>query len=354
MQYDNRVRIGTHMGGYGKLPYKRTPDSACYLDTQKMLDLIDEQPSGFLDTLLPGSTQRINHSDCPAGEDTKKRLYLTVPDADPNIILCYCHNCSRGGRIELRSASGYRGMQARLSTEMDKVFPTTVPVATKHTVNPKVPFDDLPVPAIAFLASKRIDRRKYSEWPISFDFSMFGIEYTCPDYMVLIKGRSPVTRSAHGHHNYQIRPLTPMRGKSGPKYITYKATKDEMKTWMRKSSVGYVEPKKPTTLIITEDLLSACTLCERNFDYICVSNYGVAVSPKTLVSPNQTLFDTKHLTSIVVWFDNDNPQVIAQAMALGRLAKLAYPRAKVTVVESVVDPKNAHESVIAEEESKWK
>lgn len=43
------------------------------------------------DMVPPDGTQvHINHANCPAGEDTRKRLYIK---RDGDVVLAYCHNC---------------------------------------------------------------------------------------------------------------------------------------------------------------------------------------------------------------------------------------------------------------------
>ena len=55
-----------------------------------------------IDEMEPGSTARINHEKCPAGEDTRRRLYFTKPAAG-DVVLGYCHNCQMGGRFHAES-----------------------------------------------------------------------------------------------------------------------------------------------------------------------------------------------------------------------------------------------------------
>jgi hypothetical protein len=45
--------------------------------------------------LRPGEQTRINHVDCPAGRDTRGRLY--IKRKDDNTLLAYCHNCGEYG-----------------------------------------------------------------------------------------------------------------------------------------------------------------------------------------------------------------------------------------------------------------
>ncbi len=48
-------------------------------------------------SLAHGETDHINHDGCPAGEDTKGRLYVTK--TDNGILLAYCHHCGGKGVV---------------------------------------------------------------------------------------------------------------------------------------------------------------------------------------------------------------------------------------------------------------
>jgi hypothetical protein len=50
--------------------------------------------------LNPGATTHVNHDNCPAGVDTRRRLYITKSDDNQKLKL-YCHNCSKGTIIDL-------------------------------------------------------------------------------------------------------------------------------------------------------------------------------------------------------------------------------------------------------------
>jgi len=47
-----------------------------------------------LDSMKVGEQQKFNHDECPAGVDTRHRLY--VLRKEHNLWLAYCHNCSQG------------------------------------------------------------------------------------------------------------------------------------------------------------------------------------------------------------------------------------------------------------------
>jgi hypothetical protein len=61
-----------------------------------------------LNDIEVGETRRFDHIDCPAGEDTRSRLYLTRPVADPTKVIGYCHNCATSGVHSGTSFEVYR------------------------------------------------------------------------------------------------------------------------------------------------------------------------------------------------------------------------------------------------------
>ncbi len=69
-------------------------------------------------------TVRVNHDPCPAGTDTKRRLYVTRKE-DGNVI-AYCHNCS---------CSGFHGSGNRF--RVDHMAVSHVEIEEKELTMPK-------------------------------------------------------------------------------------------------------------------------------------------------------------------------------------------------------------------------
>src|SRR5688572_12518334 len=66
-----------------------------------------------------GEQVHVNHDSCPAGTDTKKRLYIRRTN---EAILAYCHNC--GGHLVKRGRHKVRSIeeiQQSLVAKLDKV-----------------------------------------------------------------------------------------------------------------------------------------------------------------------------------------------------------------------------------------
>lgn len=58
--------------------------------------------------IVSNNTIRLNHDCCPAGEDTKHRLYITCPTDKPWILLAYCHNCGNRGVANIDGGIGVK------------------------------------------------------------------------------------------------------------------------------------------------------------------------------------------------------------------------------------------------------
>jgi len=71
-----------------------------------------------------GTTIRMNHDACPAGTDTRRRLYVTN---DPKGTLCYCHNCAQGCAIT--SGVRVRVPAAPLAAPAPLILPVASPMS---------------------------------------------------------------------------------------------------------------------------------------------------------------------------------------------------------------------------------
>lgn len=74
-----------------------------YFDSSSRELILDTAKSQLSN--MAGQTH-INHQDCPAGSDTKKRLYITVTD-DNTMVLAFCHHCSQRGAYRLSNLKGW-------------------------------------------------------------------------------------------------------------------------------------------------------------------------------------------------------------------------------------------------------
>lgn len=86
------------------------------------------------ETLGPGTTARTNHDNCPSGEDTRRRLYVTRSD-DNTGLKCYCHNCGQGTVINLRNAPKLRKLPSAAPKKFDpKDMPPSIGLHPRHSL----------------------------------------------------------------------------------------------------------------------------------------------------------------------------------------------------------------------------
>jgi len=263
-----------------------------------------------------GETQRVNHEECEAGEDTRRRLYITRPLADPTKVVAYCHNCQQGTSWRDSKYASYR----------DNKHKGTVPLLSevRELVVPKNMVYELsqwPVYAQAWAMKNRLTQGMCNRAHISFDPSSDRVylpRYKHLDYYTGVRGDLV---------GYQLRDTI---GK-GPKYLTVQRREEEPLSLLTQCA------SQLECAVIVEDLVSGIHIAEaakkNNAPLDIHINYGVKINNHLLYK----LKDTKH---IMVWLDNDSAHVINQAKHILRTAGLFAPNASLHLVENYSDPKH--------------
>ena len=278
----------------------------------------DDEYQEECDYLSVGETTSVDHIDCPAGEDTRQRLYLTK--VDDTKVICYCHNCQNGGYF--RVGPSFRGAHSALSMlEMrDKEFEV-----------PHVTYDDTsswPVKAARIVFGAGLSTPKmygigYVEEADAIYYPIWDTVHVDPHLggadLVDLKG-------------YQLRPVT----KKGSKYITVmKDSEVDMSTVI--TVKGFETLEAP--LIVVEDLLSGIkvsrALKTTKMDGAVLVNYGTKVNLEAI----QRGINSIGATHLLVWFDNDNPHVIKQAETIARTGPLISKGLRSTVIDVDVSGK---------------
>ena len=248
--------------------------------------------------LQPGETVRVNHEGCPAGVDTKRRLYVTlgggVTDVPRDMVLAYCHNCSTGGRSSLgtRRSTASRSVPKNLASEVVELPKGTTFLA--HEFSPD---------ALRWLRSYDLVPDKGEVW-VGYDRGTESLVFPC--------------WSERGVEAYQTRSFR--SGWDGPKYLT-----------RRRYDADIPQPvSEGEVLVLTEDTLSAVKVSK----VPGLAGCPLWTAPKGL---GKLLTLSKFYKDIVVWYDNDNTQVRHNALQLARRLRCYHPR--VYIVLDKVDPK---------------
>ena len=260
-----------------------------------------------IDELQPGETIRVDHgTHCTAGEETRRRLYITRVMADPDKVMGYCHNCADGGRWTDKEYTPYRDMRHaqfykdRYPEYVDEVVP---PKGMVHSL------DQWPTYAQSWAMSNRLTSELIQKYGLAFDSSS--------DRVYLPRYGSTATKDLNG---YQLRLVT---GR-GPKYVTVSSKDDP----------GYTvipDPVMDDKIIIVEDLVSGIHVADATTHDVIV-NYGVKINPLVVAKANQYGY-------AAVWLDNDSPHVCKQADGYARTIAL-YGNTASYVVTEKSDPKH--------------
>ncbi len=248
----------------------------------------------------PG-TVRVNHEDCPAGTDTRRRLYVTRKE-DYNVI-AYCHNCSLGGGS--RGTHRYRtaGIPDALPKEPEKVDMS----GEQFTDDPR----KWPFAMEDWLRSMGMDLTYAKEC---------GIVYDTIERRICI----PKFDREGELVQYQSRRLF---DDGTPKYLTYK----EKDKFIHDPVRGRKYMPKNNTCIVVEDMISALRCAKLGYD-------AVPLFTSTMDERTRLTIANQYGT-ILVWLDNDNPTVRNHANHIGRALKMLDPRTRVEVVHNIREPK---------------
>jgi len=267
-------------------------------------------------------TVRVNHTDCSAGTDTRRRLYITRKADHPDRLVAYCHNCGEAGyatdKDELRLAFGSKRPMPTATTWAN--YNDLEPISSEHP--------------------------RYMAWPTSYgitfdEMESYGFRCDLDSGRLVLPIWSTVIRNATGRfqtgvlHGYQSRAVA--GALSGPKYLTVK----EKEHYNLETLILSYAPGVANCIVIVEDLLSAIKVSR-------VSKYTVPLYGTHIRS--ELVLDYTKLGPVVVWLDNDNEVVHSHAKRIVSLAR-AFG-SKVARVENHKDPKCLRQSDLYDEVTK--
>lgn len=266
-----------------------------------------------IDDIEPGQTLRLNHESCPAGEDTRRRLYITRPHAKPHSVVAYCHNCQSSGYKDTESYQDYRASQHTQVKAVGEVKDVVTP-PEGMVENPL----DWPNPALQWMFDNRLEQADVLRWGIKYDPSSNRI--------YLPKYRSTDEYEIQG---YQLRKIV---NDNSPKYYTVSKTDD--------TGFTYVKDLLSTNFVLVEDMVSAIHL-QNAADINIIINYGTKINI-------EALYTGRNATRFVVWLDNDSAHVKNQARHMYQTFNLLKNRyiTKSYVVQDYSDPKHYEDEEI--------
>lgn len=267
---------------------KRQPS----IDIKEYLDLVPEGPDQI----------HVNHVDCPAGMDKKRRLYIRRKH-DGSIVY-YCHHCGSSGRYVPNKFAG--ASLNRSSKSVDQGGSQS---------QPRLPFD--------FTSDER-------EWPVKARAWLYKYRLTNDDFKRGHFGYSPsVGRlilpvyGADGVKLYQTRVIDPERDKA-PKYVTYGNVADNCLIY---KSINPTDNGK--ILVIVEDMVSGLRCSKFHDTLVLLGSSMNDLHYKSIL--------TGGYESVIVFLDMDNPHIKSQALTMKRKIDMIVDQ--VRVVHASRDPK---------------
>lgn len=232
---------------------------------------------------------RTNHTGCPAGEDTRERLYIKCVSPVGSYI-GHCFNCGTSG------AYFSKGVIRRF-TELEEIERVeTLPSAgTMPDIFTKGPITDF-----------RIKAWLYRHNLLEEDWKVLKLAEDRGKLIIPVSGRS-----------VQIRDFNGFVG--GGKYVSYFDKEDKNRYFVH-INVDKSKGNQFYPVVITEDVLSAYR-CSRATGFTSMAALGTNIT--TQVS-NSTFFYPKDRV-LLIWFDGDKAGRAASVREHAKLSGIKNP-----------------------------
>lgn len=252
-------------------------------------------------TLAPGETAHCNHDGCPAGEDTRGRLYFTRKSNPVDLVVWFCHNCTEGGAFNTNGRTTLEPHSyAKSGDELQHIMDVMArSVDVTNLIGPPLTIDQerwlnttQPVCHWAY----------YPDDFILFDpmdqSLVFPIWTTDPE-----QDAAPVPLAIQKRYHREY----------GPKCITTKA--NDAVTVRMFVRPGYTTVAG-TPIVVVEDMLSAYRVV-KDAGHVAYVLFGNHMDMSELVEHRD-----EFINGVTVWLDNDNDQVLENALKIYKRAQM--------------------------------
>ena len=258
-------------------------------------EILDNDPS--LRTLADGAQVHVNHYGCPAGRDTKRRLYVKN---DRGSLVMYCHHCGAGGKV-----TGQR-CHIRRNTGNYHVPDVTLPqdliISPEHC---NVHFNVWINKSGLSLPERELYQFGWSGWE---GRGILPIRWY---------HNGQATGVLEGYQRRRVLPHDTM-----PKYLTTK------RLGIRNPVFAVTHDSTPGVAVLVEDILSAAKV-GRQADAYALLGTSLSEYLKYRLAGKY-----KHA---LVWLDNDNPSVRSAQRDIAKALGIFIER--VTIIHHDKDPK---------------
>ena len=253
--------------------------------------------------LLPdGEGQvHVNHVDCPAGLDKKRRLYIRRK-SDGSVVY-FCHHCGASGRYVTNKFSGKKAGASLAAT-----------LRGTGNIQPRLPAD--------FSVDEREWPAKARAWLYKYQLSSADIKRGKIGYSESLGRLILPQYDSNGLKMYQSRIVYEDKD-TLPKYMTYGSVNDTVALYERDIST------RGDTIVLVEDVVSALR-CSKYYDTIALLGAHMHDSHVKSIL-------THKYKSGIVYLDMDNPHIKSQALTMKR--KLDMILDQVRVIHAEKDPK---------------
>lgn len=278
-----------------------------------------------MDEIEPGQTTRFNHTECTAGEDTRRRLYVTRTLADPTTCIAYCHNCQEGGRYDDNGYAKYRTRKHFQGASLVKNAVEDNVTEPPGLIHVGVQW---PIEAKSWAYANKVGTI-VAKYGVAYDPSS--------DRVYLPRYRYMRGRERHGELvGYQLRNL---HKNSQPKYVTVQ--KKDAVGYMRMYPNGHSFGEADSgCAVIVEDFVSGIAIIEATKLDACGIKPTVYVNYGTKVDATMMYKIAGDYDSVLVWLDNDSEHVIEQANTMVNTILLYSDSCEASRVITSSDPKH--------------
>lgn len=237
-----------------------------------------------------GAQVHINHKNCPAGTDRKRRLY--VKRLDSFTVVAFCHHCGKRGTNKKFSRASLEPFEQVESKPLWKIPDDFVRI------------DEAPSGA--------------QHWVYAYLAPHVAHKYSIGYSEKLRRVVLPIWKDGH-LACYQARRVHADDLK--PKYLTFKNDKAPF----------FFVHKHPDVVVLVEDMLSAIVLSE--YGYATIAMLG------TYISNNVINYILDKYTQVIVMLDDNNIEVKKQALRIQNQLNLFLPPVLVAKTDGR-DPKS--------------
>jgi len=261
-----------------------------------------------------GVEVNVNHDNCGAGYDTKKRLYINRKNRDT--VTAYCHHCGLSGVWRSNRSAHWTeldGYMGGLETGGTTVPPKTDTVSLQQPHPATGDLSEWPPEAFKWVYKAGIQEEEIAK---------YGLKYLPKDHRVMIPSYSQCGNLVQ----YQTRKLFDWDKR--PKYLSVKV--DNFVGYDTICSGSNIKTPNTDTIVIVEDKLSAYKV-SRICDCLCILSSNLNDKAIQYIYSNYS--------NVKVMLDNDNLDIMNKQLQIKKKLE-PLVSGSVDIIRLEKDPKD--------------